>query len=52
MSFPQRGEPDDGLRVALAGASDGIELVERTFLKPDQALFVLVGLWLAGWQLR
>ena len=35
-------------RVALAGAPDGIELVEPTFLKPDRALAVLVGLRLAG----
>jgi hypothetical protein len=47
MSFPQRGQPDDGLRVVLAVAPDGIELVEPTFLNPDDALTVLVGLPLA-----
>jgi hypothetical protein len=48
MTFPQRGEPDDSFRVVLARQADRIELFEPTFLKPDQALAVLVGLWLAG----
>jgi hypothetical protein len=48
MTFPQRGEPDDGLRIALAGAPNGVKLVEPTFLKPDQALAPLVQVRFGG----